>query len=105
METAVFKTGGKQYRVAVGDTVKIEKIKADLNVGDKLTFDEVLLKDDGKTTTIGAPTITGAKVEATLSEIGRNKKVTVLRYKAKSNRLKINGHRQPFYKVTINAIS
>jgi len=104
METAVFKTGGKQYRVSAGDVVKIEKIKADLNVGDKITFDEVLLVDDGKTTTIGTPTVAGKKVEATLTEIGRNKKVTILKFQQKSNRLKINGHRQPFFKVTIDSI-
>lgn len=105
MEFAVIKTGGKQYKVSAGDTLKIEKIKANLNVGDKITFDEVLLVDDGKTTKIGAPSVSGAKVEATLTEIGRNKKVTVLKYKAKSNRLKINGHRQPFFKVKIDSIS
>ncbi len=103
MEFAVIKTGGKQYKVSAGDTIKIEKIK-DQKVGDTIIFDEVLLKDNGTETTLGTPTVAGAKVQATLVEEGRHKKVTVLRYKAKSNRLKINGHRQPFITVKIDSI-
>ena len=103
MEFAVIKTGGKQYKVSAGDTIKIEKIK-DQKVGDTIIFDEVLLKDNGTETTLGTPTVAGAKVQATLVEKGRHKKVTVLRYKAKSNRLKINGHRQPFITVKIDSI-
>jgi large subunit ribosomal protein L21 len=104
MEFAIIFTGGKQYKVAKGDTVKIEKIKGDFKVGDKVTFDQVMLVEDGKDTTIGTPYITGAKVLGTLSEIGRNKTVEVIKYKQKSRYFKKNGHRQPWFKVTIDAI-
>jgi large subunit ribosomal protein L21 len=104
MEFAVIHTGGKQYKVSTGDTIKIEKIKGTLKVGDKVVFDKVMLVEDGKDTTIGTPYITGAKVEAVLSEIGRNKTVDVIKYKQKSRYFKKNGHRQPWFKVTINSI-
>lgn len=104
MEFAIIFTGGKQYKVAKGDTVKIEKIKGDFKVGDKLTFDQVLLVESGSTTDIGTPYITSAKVLGTLSEIGRNKTVEVIKYKQKSRYFKKNGHRQPWFKVTIDAI-
>ena len=104
MEFAIIHTGGKQYKVSKGDTVKIEKIKGDFKVGDKVTFDKVMLVDDGKNATIGTPYITGAKVDATLSAIGRNKTVEVIKYKQKSRYFKKNGHRQPWFKVTIDSI-
>jgi large subunit ribosomal protein L21 len=104
MEFAVIKTGGKQYKVSAGETIKIEKMLGDWKVGDKVVFSEVLLVDNGKDTTIGTPLIDGAKVEATLIEIGRNKTIDVIKYKQKSRYFKKNGHRQPFFKVTIDAI-
>ena len=79
MEFAVIKTGGKQYKVSEGGFVSIEKIKdptktgKEYKKGDKISFDKVLLVDDGKNTTIGTPYITGAKVEAEIIEIGRNR--------------------------------
>ena len=104
MDFAVIKTGGKQYKVAEGDSIKIEILQGDHNEGDKIVFDEVLLTDDGKSSVIGTPMVAGAKVTGTIEKIGRNQKVTVLKYKAKSNRLKINGHRQNFYKVKIDSL-
>ena len=104
MEFAVIQTGGKQYKVSVGDVVTIEKITGEFKEGDKLTFDKVLLVDNGKDTTIGTPYITGAKVLATLSKIGRNKTIDVIKYKQKSRYFKKNGHRQPHFKVTIDAL-
>lgn len=103
-EFAVIATGGKQYKVSVGESVKIEKIKGDLKEGDKITFDKVLLVDDGSNTTIGTPYIDGAKVTGTLEEIGRSAKVIVIKYKQKSRYFKKNGHRQPFFKVKITEI-
>lgn len=103
-EFAVIMTGGKQYKVSVGDTVKIEKIKGDLKEGDKVIFDKVLLVDDGSNATIGTPHIEGAQVEATLIKIGRHPKVTVIKYKQKSRYFKKNGHRQPFFEVKIDKI-
>ena len=105
MEFAVIHTGGKQYKVSAGDMVKIEKIKADLKVGDKVTFDKVLLSTDGTEVTVGAPYLSGLKVTGTLAEIGRNKTVDVIKYKQKSRYFKKNGHRQPHFKVKILKIA
>lgn len=104
MKFAVINTGGKQYKVAEGDVLKVEKIADNITVGDKIIFDKVLLIDDGSATKIGAPTVVGAKVEAVLKEVGRNQKIMVIRYKQKSRYFKKNGHRQPFSKVEITSI-
>ncbi len=104
MEFAIIKTGGKQYKVAVGDSLKIEKITGDYKVGDQITFDKVLLVDNGQDTTIGTPTIKGATVQATVEKISRSAKVTVIHYKQKSRYFKKNGHRQPFFQVKIDSI-
>ena len=115
MEFAVIQTGGKQYKVSEGDVVSIEKIKGPASAGgfgkameykkgDKLSFDKVLLVDDGKDTTIGTPYIKGAKVDAEIAEIGRARKILVVKYKQKSRYLRRNGHRQPFFKVKITSI-
>jgi large subunit ribosomal protein L21 len=104
MEFAVIQTGGKQYKVSVGDSLKIEKIKGSFKKGDKITFDKVLLVDNGSDTTIGNPFISGALVMATLVEEGRAAKVDVVKYKQKSRYFKRNGHRQPYFKVTIDAL-
>ena len=107
MEFAVIQTGGKQYKVSKGSIVSIEKIKAkgdEHKKEDKLIFDKVLLVDDGKDTTIGAPYIKGAKVDAEIVEIGRARKIMVIKYKQKSRYLRRNGHRQPFFKVKITSI-
>lgn len=104
-EFAIIQTGGKQYMVAEGDTIKIEKIKGDHKVGDKVVFDNVLLVDNGSDTTIGMPFIDGAKVSAEITKISRAKKVTVIKYKAKSNYFKKRGHRQPFFEVKISKLA
>ena len=104
MEFAVIATGGKQYKVSKGDVVKIEKFKGVFKVGDKIVFDKVLLVDGGKDTNIGTPYIATSKVEGTLKEIGRNKTVEVIKYKQKSRYFKKNGHRQPWFKVSIDSI-
>jgi large subunit ribosomal protein L21 len=104
MEFSVIQTGGKQYKVSVGDIVKIEKIKGDFKKGDKLAFDKVLLWDNGSNTSIGTPFIAGAKVTGVLEEIGRDAKIDVIKYKQKSRYFKKNGHRQPYFKVKIDAL-
>lgn len=104
MKFAVIQTGGKQYKVSKDGLVSIEKITGEYKVGDKISFDKVLLVDDGKNTTIGTPYIKDASVEAELVQIGRSRKVMVVKYKQKSRYLKRNGHRQPFFKVKILAI-
>lgn len=101
MTFVVIETGGKQYKVAEGDSIKIEKLSGDYKKGDVVTFDKVLLSDDGISTTIGAPYLAGAKVEAEIVDISRYPKVEVVKYKAKSRYFKLRGHRQPYMKVKI----
>ena len=104
MEFAVIKTGGKQYKVSKGDSIKIEKLSDTAKIGDKVVFEEVLLVDNGKDTTIGTPYINGAKVEATVEKIGKLPTITVIHYKQKSRYFKKNGHRQPYFQVKISNI-
>lgn len=103
-EFAVIATGGKQYKVQVGDVLKIEKLKGEYKEGDKVNFSDVLLYEDGTNTTIGMPTISGKSVEALFIREGRSQKVNVIKYKSKSRYFKKNGHRQPFAEVKISAI-
>ena len=104
MAFSIIKTGGKQYRVSEGSVVTIEKLSDATKVGDKVTFAEVLLTDSGKETKVGAPMVSGAKVEAEVIEVGRAKKIRVIHYQAKSRRFKRAGHRQSFTKVKITKI-
>ncbi len=102
-EFAVIETGGKQYMVSVGDIVEVELL-GDLKEGDKVTFDKVVMVDNGTDTTIGAPYIKGAKVTATYEGLKKGKKISIVRYKAKSNRDRKLGHRQKYAKVKIEAV-
>ena len=98
---AIIETGGKQYKVAVGDTIKVEKL--DAKVGDKITFDKVLaIVDDN--ITLGNPTIDGKTVTATCMVQAKDKKVIVYKYKRKSGYHKKNGHRQYYTEVKIDSI-
>jgi large subunit ribosomal protein L21 len=99
---AVIETGGKQYVVTDGDVLNIEKVEADKN--GKVSFDKVLLVDDGSKATVGAPFISGQKVTGEVVAEGRDKKVTVIHYRAKSRYFKKRGHRQHFSKVKITAL-
>jgi large subunit ribosomal protein L21 len=101
---AIIETGGKQHLVAEGTVHHIEKLKGTHKAGDKLTFDKVLLIDDGASTKIGAPYIDGAAVSAELVEEGRAKKINVIHYRQKSRYFKKNGHRQHYLKVKITAL-
>lgn len=98
---AVIETGGKQYTVKVGETVKVEKL--DANEGDKVTFDKVLFigGDDVK---VGTPYVEGAKVEGEVLTQAKDKKIVVYKYKAKKNERSRRGHRQPFTIVKIENI-
>ncbi len=100
---AVIETGGKQYVVSVGDIITVELL-GEHKEGDKIEFDKVLLSDDGKDATIGTPYIKGAKVKG--SYVGQKKgpKISILRYKAKSNRDRKVGHRQKYAEVQIDSI-
>ncbi|MCL2169308.1 MAG: 50S ribosomal protein L21 [Defluviitaleaceae bacterium] len=96
---AIIETGGKQYKVAQGDTIKVEKLEA--NEGDKFTFDKVLFVS-GKA---GAPYVAGATVEASVLEQGKHKKVIAFKYKPKKGYRKKKGHRQPFTALKIETIN
>lgn len=101
---AIIETGGKQYVVMQDSVLEVEKLSGSHKVGGKITFDKVLLTDDGKETKIGAPYVSGAKVSAELVEEGRDDKVTVIRYRQKSRYFKKRGHRQPYAKVRITGL-
>ena len=101
---AVIETGGKQYAVSDGDRVVIELLK-ECKEGDTVSFDKVVLFDDGEKTDVGTPYLKGKTVTGTVEEVGRHKKISVVRFKAKSNYRKHYGHRQPFCKVRITNIA
>ena len=100
---AVIVTGGKQYTVAEGDVLFIEKLNAEADTVVK--FDEVLAVLDGENSKIGAPVVEGAAVEAKVVKNGKGKKLTIFKYKAKKNEKKKMGHRQPYTKVEIVKIA
>ena len=100
---AVIKTGGKQYRVQQGDVIFVEKI--DAQADEAVTFEEVLLVNDGDATKIGTPVVEGAKVEGKVLSQVKAAKIVVYKYKAKKNERKKQGHRQPYTKVEITAIN
>ena len=100
---AVIVTGGKQYTVAEGDVLFIEKLEAETEATVK--FDQVLAVLDGENSKIGAPVVEGASVEAKVVKNGKAKKITVFKYKAKKNEKKKQGHRQPYTKVEITKIA
>ncbi len=104
-EIAVILTGGKQYVVSVGDTIEVEILSplGEMKEGDEVVFDQVLLVDNGSDTTVGTPYIAGAKVMARFVADVKGPKLTIVRYKAKSNRDRKIGHRQKYSKVTIEA--
>lgn len=111
---AVIKTGGKQYIVVTGQKLRIEKIAVsggsefnhgrDAKVGEKITFDEVLLVVNGDKVEIGTPHVKGAKVEAEVLGQGRDKKKIVFKYHAKARYRKKKGHRQLFTEVEIKKV-
>ena len=101
MKLAVIETGGKQYRVSSGQIIKIEKLSGEHVKGDAITFDKVLLLDDGAALKVGAPYVAGVRVEGEFVEEGRDKKIEVFKYKAKTRSRKMYGHRQPFVRVKI----
>ncbi len=100
---AVIVTGGKQYTVAEGDVIFVEKLNAE--EASTVNFDQVLAVLDGENTKIGTPVVEGAKVEAKVVKNGKGKKLTIFRYKAKKNEKKKIGHRQPYTKVEITKIA
>jgi large subunit ribosomal protein L21 len=99
---AIVKTGGKQYKVAEGDVIFVEKLNVE---GDAVTFDEVLLvSKDGKLV-VGSPVVAGATVTGKVLKHGKAKKIIVYKYKAKKNYRRKQGHRQPYTQVQIEKIN
>ena len=99
---AVIQTGGKQYRVAEGETVRVEKLPA--SAGDKLTFEALLFADDAGNVTVGRPLITGSAVEAEVLEQGLGKKIIIFKYKRRKAYRRKQGHRQPYTALKITSI-
>ena len=100
---AIIVTGGKQYKVAEGDVLFIEKL--DVEAGESVKFDQVLAIIDGEEATFGTPVVEGASVEATIVKNGKGKKVRIFKYNPKKGYRKRQGHRQPYTKVTIGKIN
>lgn len=101
---AVIETGGKQYLIKSGDTLKVEKLDAEQ--GKEVVFDKVLMlaKEDGSDVQLGTPYLDGVSIAATLEEQGRNKKMRVVKFKRKVRYKRVRGHRQHFSKVAIKEV-
>jgi large subunit ribosomal protein L21 len=100
---AVIKTGGKQYRVAQGDRLRVEKLAG--NVGESVTLGEVLLVGEGESVKVGQPTVGGAKVEAKIIAQDRAPKLTIFKFRRRKNYRRKTGHRQPFTALEITSIT
>lgn len=101
MQFAVIKTGGKQYKVAEGDVLRVEKLESR---DGEVIFDEVLLVVNGEVK-VGQPIVSGAKVSAKILEEGKGDKKIVFKYKSKTRQHKKKGHRQPYSKIEITKIT
>lgn len=99
---AIIETGGKQYRVSVGDRLAVEKLDAE--PGSEIVFDRVLLISNAGSATVGAPLVSGATVAATVEEQFRGEKIIVFKYKAKKRYRRRTGHRQSLTRVAITGI-
>lgn len=100
---AVIKTGGKQYRVSSGEKLKVEQLAAD--VGSQITIDQVLLVADGDKVSIGQPLVSGAKVQVTVVNHGRDDKVHIFKMRRRKHFKKQQGHRQNFTEIQVDKIS
>ena len=100
---AVFKSGGKQHRVAEGDVIKLEKLE--VATGDKVEFDQVLMVADGDDVKVGAPLVEGGKVTAEVVAHGRGDKIRIIKFRRRKHSKKQQGHRQWFTQVKITGIS
>jgi large subunit ribosomal protein L21 len=100
---AVIQTGGKQYRVAQGDTLRVEKLAAD--AGSAVELDKVLMVGEGEDVKVGTPFLEGGKVTATVKSHGRSKKVKIVKFKRRKHHLKRQGHRQWYTELEVTGIS
>ena len=99
---AVIKTGGKQYRVQEGDSLRVEKLNAEQ--GDTVEFDQVLLVGEGGDVTVGTPFVAGGKVTAEVAEQGKARKIEVIKFKRRQGYRRKQGHRQLFTRVKVTGI-
>ncbi len=99
---AIIKTGGKQYKVQQGDTLKIEKLQG--KEGNEIQFNDVLMYSDGDEITLGEPVIENAMVKAHILDQGKNKKIIVFKYKRRKGYRRTKGHRQDYTAVKIDSI-
>lgn len=104
MTFAIIETGAKQYKVKVGDIIKVEKLQGEFKEGDKVTFENVVLTDDEKNTELGTPFVSGKTVEAKFLAEEKGDKIRIQKFKSKSNYHKVQGHRQNFFKVEITKV-
>jgi large subunit ribosomal protein L21 len=100
---AVIKTGGKQYRVAPGEKLKIEQIPAD--IGSEIVLDQILMVADGEAVTVGTPLVSGATVKATVVAHGRGDKVQIFKMRRRKHYQKHQGHRQNYTEIRIDGIT
>ncbi len=100
---AVIQTGGKQYKVSEGTVLKVEKLG--LNEGDSVEFDKVLMIADGDDVTVGSPFVDGGRVTATVTGVGRHKKIKIIKFRRRKHHRKQMGHRQHYTEVKITGIS
>jgi large subunit ribosomal protein L21 len=100
---AVIQTGGKQYRVSEGDTIKVEMLKAEQ--GASVELDKVLMITNGDDVKVGAPYVEGGKVTATVKAHGRGKKVNIIKFKRRKHHMKRQGHRQWFTELEVTGIA
>jgi large subunit ribosomal protein L21 len=100
---AIFETGGKQYKVAAGDVLKVEKLPE--GVGEKIKFDKVLAVNDGKETHVGTPYLDAATVDAEVTAVGKGEKIIIFKFKAKKDYRRKRGHRQPFTEIVIESVT
>ncbi len=100
---AVIKTGGKQYKVQEGDTIRVEKLEA--SEGDSIKLDSVLMLTDGDKVTVGTPLVEGASVSATVKAQGRGAKIKIIKFKRRKQYRKQAGHRQAYTELAITGIS
>jgi large subunit ribosomal protein L21 len=99
---AVIASGGKQYKVSKGDSVRVEKLEG--SVGSKVVFYNVLMLGEGESAKVGTPVIQGAKVEAEITEQGRHKKIVVFKFKRRKKYRRKQGHRQPYTELKVTEI-
>ncbi|MGL4948038.1 MAG: 50S ribosomal protein L21 [Mycoplasma sp.] len=95
---AIFQTGGKQYKVQQGENIYVEKL--DIEPGQKITFDQIMMVDSK----IGTPYVDGANVVATVVKHGKGEKIKIIKFKSKKHHMKRQGHRQPYTQLLIESI-